>query len=53
MNPNKMHNENHGHKKTFFKKIKEMAVKTTHILKGFFPRRIKPMDQEKDKGPKF
>lgn len=55
MNPNKINNHDpeNKKKKTFFKKIKEMSLKTKHILKNFFPRRVKATDQEKNKGPKF
>ena len=55
MNPNKINHEKNNKKKkrTFFKKIKNMTLKTKHLLKSFFPRRIKATDQEKNKGPKF
>ena len=59
MNPNeikdKIKKENGPtiRKRTFFRKIKDMAVKTKHNLKNFFPRRIKPTDQERNKGKKF
>lgn len=55
MNPHKINSEDSKNinKKTFFQKIKSMAKKTKHILKNFFPRRIKPTDQEKNKGQKF
>jgi hypothetical protein len=54
MDPNKINNNNEiKTKRTFFRKIKDMALKTKHTLKDFFPRRIKATDQEKNKGPKF
>ena len=55
MNPNKINKENDQkeRKRTFFRKLKDMAVKTKHNLKNFFPRRIRATDQEKNKGPKF
>ncbi len=55
MNPHKINHQDSEkkNKKTFFKKIKEMSIKTKYILKKFFPRRVKATDQEKNKGPKF
>lgn len=59
MNPNEIkekieHTSNtNTNKKTFFRKIKDMAIKTKHHLKDFFPRRLKATDQEKNKGKRF
>lgn len=59
MNPNEIkeeieHTDKTGtNKKTFFSKIKDMAIKTKYHLKAFFPRRIKGTAQENHKGEKF